>query len=195
MQKSWIAVGVVGVLAVVLAFLLLPSPDTGGDVPERERVQGGVDLQAPGVTGGPVVAGAKPGRTDAGDGENPEDGERVGVVGEHPGTAALARRSQPDAVAAGRASAPWGLVRRQLLAAGNPEYKGMLDETATMIASLREMRRDPESHDFDELIKQQRELAERVRGLPAHKEDPQVSGALQRLDEILADYEAEVGKK
>lgn len=194
MQKSWIAVGVVGVVAVVLAFLLLPSPDTGADVPERDRVQGEVALQAPGGAGGPVTAGGRVGDRELPDGMTPAEDDGVGVVGEHPGSAAMARRSQPDAVAAGRASAPWSLVRRQLLESGEAEYKEMLDETAKMIATLRETRRNPETHDFDQLIEQQRELAARIRALPANK-DPQVSGALQRLDEILADYESEVGKK
>lgn len=103
------------------------------------------------------------------------------------------RRAQPDAVAAGRASAPWSLVRRTVLKNDDAFSKQLLEESATIIADLRQARRDPDSVDFAELEKRQMDLAVRVRESSIGA-NPTLVGALDRLDTIYSDYHEQIGE-
>lgn len=201
MRKSWIAVAGIGVFAVVLAFVLLPKPDTGGDIPDRPR--GGRTAVGSGADGADVAVGARPivrpGLTErVGSPRTPrEPGVRAagskGAV-EHPAEATDRRRSEPDAVAAGQAAAPWSQLRRQMLMSEDPAAKDMLDESAKIIQDLRELRRDPESQDFDDLETRQKNLARRVRNSSLIK-DPLVQDSLTRIDEIYDTYHRTIAKQ
>lgn len=194
-MRKWMLIGVAALGGVVSAFLLLPSPDTGAAVADLDRAGRLEAAERAGPKGSPVppVPKAVPsGRVTRG-GEGVAKDPGVGVKGASELAAAgVERRSQPDAVTAGRASAPWSLIRRQILRNEDEFSKEVvLPESAELIAELRKLRRDPESVDFDALEKRQLALSSRIRGSDL-AQNTEILGALDRLDELLASYHEQI---
>lgn len=179
MQKWWIPV--LAVVGVALGLLLIPRPDTGGDVPAHE----------------------KPGAL-AEEGAFPEDdfdlplrsGKRLGDAvaaadkeGSNPyAEAARAARDTPEARASAHVQSGWAQLVRLLgeKAEGNEEAAAFKAEAETILRDLRTMRRSPQDHDWAELERRQRDLADRVRA--SSFADSAVTEALTHVDNQLAQY-------
>ncbi|MCB9675996.1 MAG: hypothetical protein H6737_12810 [Alphaproteobacteria bacterium] len=199
MRKSWLVLAVVAFFGVVLAFVVfaLTMSGTGGDVPESERVA--IDLTGPDRTRPAPVRTDKPfmARPGADPADPDDDGNGMHEPTDNPinpiAAPGIERRAQPDAVAAGRATAPWSLVRRTLLDQKDELALEALDQSAQIIADLRQARRDPDSVDFAALEQRQVDLANRIRE-SQHGSNPTIQGALERLDSVLAEYHESIGE-
>jgi len=202
MDKKWLWLAGASVIGLILAILMMPSPDTGSDIPELDRT-----IKNPrDFSGDPEVAAVTPPPIKPG--EPPHPGKRTRP--EAPGTPnirrdliptdnragpnpiaaqVLARQMEPESVFAGRASAPFTLIRRQLLMNGSDEAKEIADDAADLIGSLRENRRNPEAHDWADLDDQMQTIANQLRG-SEYESDPHIAQSLERLDSILAEFDA-----
>lgn len=182
MQQRWwlLAAGIVG---IGLAILLFPRPDTGGgeaDMSNRDPL----DFTAEGVK-------ERPGRFRPGSDPNmplhrdlPKDQRK----GPNPmAEAAAARRAVPEAQYAGRVSAPFTLIRRQLLQEGSDEATVLAQDVTKMISDLRTLRRDPEVFTWEELEVRMDDIVERVEA-SSFVEDPLVEQSVQRIEDTVAEY-------
>jgi hypothetical protein len=197
MKKSWIVVigaAFVG-MALAAGLLLIVPMNTGGDVDDYEREA----VDGPQVMGRVPVDPAKPVMTrPQPDGTEPTrspvtNRETTGRRLNEDAVALQERRAQPDAVWAGKCSAPWSLVRRTLLHTEDPFGKEVLEQSAGLIQDLRQARRDPDAADFADLEARQTELVSRIRA-SEFGSDPQVSAALDRLDNVFAEYHEATGE-
>lgn len=192
MQKVWL--GAVAVAAVVLAVLLLGSPDTGSEVSERTPET--PDVAQPDVDGELVRAPSSvrerlreisPPAVVLG-----EDGKPL-----EPGNPLLAnpfakdvmmRRLAPEAQYAARVMAPWTQVRRELANQGGPEAQGLIEQVEGLIAEFRHLRRDPSTRDFEAIVAQQEEVEAAVRG--SSLVNSEIESMLSLSAQRLASYEA-----
>ena len=196
MQRWWLVVA--GILGVALAVLLIPRPDTGGEV--RERPIGEIDVEDPARRGdeGLVTVGTRPGggmgeigpdgQPIAGD---PASGEIVRRDEPNPKAAALAaRRDVPEVRYAGKALAPWTQVRRLLsMKSGendDPELAALRDRADEMTRDLRLMLRDPSRVDWAGFEAAQAELAADIRA--SSHTDAEVEKMLTLVDERMVEY-------
>ncbi len=195
MRKSWIVVigAALGGMALAAGLLLLVPMNTGGDVDGYERE----NVDSPDVMGRVPVDPEKPvmGRPgpDGASDRPPKMHEPSGKRLNEKAVALQERRAQPDAVWAGKSSAPWSLVRRTLLHTEDPFGKEVLEKSAGLIQDLRQARRDPDAADFEDLEKRQTELATRIRESD-FASDPQVVAALDRLDDVFEEYHEATGE-
>ncbi|MEZ4316040.1 MAG: hypothetical protein R3F61_00980 [Myxococcota bacterium] len=187
MRQTWIPLVIVAGVAVLLAFLVLVPLTMGSGI------------------GGPVADEGRKPVDPVPVGEAPPPRPLIGRPGVEPGAApttmrtgettevnahaaeGVERRAKPDAVAAGKASAPWSLVRRTILDHTDEESEKFKEEAAQIIADLRQLRRDPDSVDFAALEQRQKDLEQRIRA-SQHGGNPTIGGALDRLDTIYDEY-------
>ncbi len=136
MNGRWWIAGV-AVVGLVLAFLLMPRPDTGADIPDADPTN--VDPAnfkkdtelAPGTVVSPRASSRR------------RDFDLDGAVtGVKPGTEEfIAKRNRPEIVYSGKIVAPWSAMKYVLLKDGSDEAKALADEIGTSImAPLRGVR-------------------------------------------------------
>ena len=192
MQRVW--VGAVAVAAVVLAVLLLGSPDTGSEVSERTPET--PDIAAPEVDS-ELVRGPTSVRERLREISPPavvlgEDGKPL-----EPGNPLLAnpfakdvmaRRLAPESQYAARVMAPWTQIRRELGKQGGPEAQGLIEQVDGLIGEYRHLRRDPATRDFEAIIAQQEEVEAAVRNSSLVNDE--IDSMLSLTTERLAAYEA-----
>lgn len=187
-------IGGAGVVGILIAFLVFPSPDTGGDVPDRVIA---AQTEAPSTPGMELPTEVEEGNgmatrpmltpTTGSRTLNPSEFPRGTVEnGVNPLAAGLIEhKNTPDAIFAGRFSGPWTLLRRDLLRQeGAEEVAGRVNE---LVGDLREARRDPEKADFTTLDQRQRQLLAELRGSMWVNDD--VSRNLDRIDQLLAEWD------
>lgn len=196
MQRWWL-VGA-GVIGIALAIVLFPRPDTGGVVPQPDPTNNQpLNFQRPspddpGTADDPLARkglsrpGADPTKIRAiHDRKSIKPEERNGP---NPLAAESARkRSQPEAVYAGRASAPFTLIRRELLREDTDESRALAEEMTLLITDLRSQRRDPDSFEWGALETRMKESADKLRGTN-YESNADIAQSLVRLDDILNEY-------
>ena len=194
MQRVW--VGAVAVAAVVLAVLLLGSPDTGSEVSERTPET--PDIAAPEVDS-ELVRGPTSVRERLREISPPavvlgEDGKPLKL---EPGNPLLAnpfakdvmtRRLAPESQYAARVMAPWTQIRRELSNQGGAEAQGLIEQVEGLIGEYRHLRRDPATRDFEAIIAQQEEVEAAVRNSSLVNEE--IDSMLALTTQRLAAYEA-----
>lgn len=201
-MKRWWLIGVAGVLGIGLAVLFIPRPDTGGDAPDRAqhlpRLQGS-DI--------PPVTGEEDWHPDRvrQEGEEGDEGgservariapaeRRTGGAGEgNPlSQATMEARNTPEVRSITRAATPWTQITRLLRGAeGNPLAEGLADQSHQLVKDLRDARREPWDLDYQEYVSRQKALAGAIRQSGAV--DPEMEKALNRVDQIMREYEAEL---
>ncbi|TNE87403.1 MAG: hypothetical protein EP330_18220 [Deltaproteobacteria bacterium] len=165
MQKWWI--GAVAVAAVVLAVLLIGSPDTGGEVTEREFSVPDIPEPSDDGTiirgGGAVTSGGSPYKSPAAVplDENGDPLPLDDLMAAKPGSREiLLRRQQPEAQWAARTMAPWTQIRREI--ANQDKESPLIAEVNGLIGEIRELRRDPANRDFDTILEQQAAMRAKV---------------------------------
>ena len=174
-RRLWIAG--VGGLAIVLAVLLMPRPDTGADAPPanpdnkhpRAQMRNGVTR--------PGMEGIKPIQRPIAmqPGPNPAAAEY------------LQRSATPEAVYAGRITGPLAMIRRSLVLSEDEAAKPLSDEAMTLITDLREVRRDPTGADFGTLEARVKDYASRVKASEWAK-NPDMAIPLAKIDQYLTEY-------
>jgi len=197
MQRWWLVVA--GVVGIGLAVLLVPRPDTGDAVADREAVK-----VEPGA--GPIDDGSEPtlvGRTpvtDASPAIGPDGVPHMlqpsGTIeyGKVPGDSnpraarMSARVDTPEGRYAGKALAPWTQVRREL-AEQTADAGEIQVEVDRMIDDMRVMLRDPPGTDAAEIEKRQVELISQLRA--SEYNDPEMEKMLTLLDTRLEEYRAD----
>lgn len=186
MQKWWI--GVVGVAAVVLAVLLIGSPDTGADVNERE-------LTVPEATDGDgsgdelVRSEHRKNRSPAAVplDENGQPLPKGSPMAANPkARAVMLRRQAPESQWAARTMAPWTQIRREV-AKQDPEAP-LIETVQSLLDEMRALRRDPATRDFDTIMAQQAEAVDAVRA--SGKVNAEIESMLTLIDSRQASYEA-----
>ncbi len=204
-QRWWI--GIAGVVGIIAAVLFIPRPDTGGAITAAP-----VDLPTEGQAKAPPPPddpiSARPAKPRAsGQPEAPASARVPGVNGmKRPGgvaldrggvaiteganplaAAAASRRNSPEAIAAGRISAPWTQISRQLTQAGEEELAA---EANDIVSTLREMRRSPQDFDFVELEAQMSDLEARISTAGANSDE--TDRMFELIDDRMTDYRAAV---
>jgi hypothetical protein len=196
MQQKWWLVAA-GALGIGLAILLFPKPDTGDDIPSanpENRRPLDFKGQSPDKAERPVLPnGPKRRPILPGEPANPALMRRPleeGHVRRGPNPIAaetIKRRSQPESLYAGRASAPFSMIRRELLLMGTDESKEIANEMASLISDLRSQRRDPDLFPWDELEGRMNGMGDQLKGTD-YMSNEQISQSLTRLDGILVEY-------
>lgn len=195
MDKRIPLVGGAALLAIVLAVVVIGSPDTGGDVVERDirvaaaRPTGAVEEEVvrDGATPRPSASDAEPGTLIGGGAgavatpfRSPSGKGRVEKV-----SMGVARRNNPESEWAASSMAPWTEVRRQLSSQGAPAE--LIDEVQGVLDEIRDLRLDGQSVDFDELAGKQAALEDTVRG--SGYMNTVIGEMFDRLGENQARYE------
>jgi hypothetical protein len=187
-QKWWyIAAGAVG-LAVTI--LLLPRPDTG------EGLEANVENADPlnfkeNLTPEQVTAQRKAKRVS----RNGRKANTPGMVdGPNPIAAQLmAQRNTPQAMTASRMSAPWTVIRRELILntelADHDDAKAFGEGLAELVLDLRNLRREPEAHDFTALMERHRTKLDELGQHETWVDSDIVQQQITRLDEVLTAHE------
>lgn len=172
MQRWWI-VGV-AVVGIALAVLLFPRPDTG-DIPEpNPKIVDPLDFETPGKA---------------------SKQKMKAVTGPRPGMERLIElRSQPDAVYAGKLTAPWSAVRYALLKEfpeDDTEAAEIADDIRTVLATLQSGRRDPTMvPPLAETVESLESLEERLESSPRFTENETIAKGLKRYALTLTEYHA-----
>ncbi|MBX2803852.1 MAG: hypothetical protein KTR31_39615 [Myxococcales bacterium] len=180
MQRWWIAI--VAVVGIGLAILLFPRPDTGQDIPDVAPTNADAgDFDGDGT---PEPRLRKKGRKNNSVMEGHKEGlERLAEI-----------RSRPDAVHAGKLTAPWSTIRYALMKANDDEANALADDIAKVLAPLQSARRDPTTgKPFEEMETTLKDLEQRV-AASKWAEEESVSIALARHREILEEYHAAVAE-
>ena len=207
MQNKWLY-GAAALTGILLALLLLPLPYTGSSSISRVA-------KAPTEMAPPSVPEAPNTPEEAPDGEEAEEdleeppaegllrpdvregaltrGPIVKPADELAGPNPLAAenaalRQRPEAIVAGQLTSPLTLVRRNLLQSEDPEQKELGRHVNQLILDLREMRRDPESQDFDALRSRVQDTLEQIGSYSA--DDEEIQQSMERLVNFLSEYEA-----
>jgi hypothetical protein len=176
-MKRWLVLAGVGLAGIILAFLLLPKPETGRVATPASTVQ------AP-----PSEAHARPAAPPGIRGAHLE-GRQMLKNGPPPiALENIAKLNIPEALYAGRMTSPLAVVRRRLQLTGDPEAEALGVEADTIIGALREQRRDPEAHPMAELIDQSRAWLDRVKA-SAWGADPEITPQYARFDQIAAEFQ------
>ena len=157
MDKRIPIVGGAALVAVILAVVVIGTPDTGGAVVEREiqvDAYSQVAQTEEGTIRGPdgsTEASDSPSTVIGGGSSTGTAPVFSGFIGKTPKRSlALERRSNPESNWAAHSMAPWTEVRRQLASQHAPAE--LVDEVQSLITDIRELRLDGQSIDFDPLI-------------------------------------------
>ncbi len=204
MNKKWwfIGAGLVGVMLAMLVFNTLPGGERSAD-PIKGKVEFDRTADPAQAEEGPVARMPDRGgitarlRPDAparmiakpppGSLLVREDGVRSG--GNPVSRALVESRSTPEGLYAGRAQAPFALIRRQLMLTGESEAKLMANQLGNLIADLRDMRRNPNPDDWDALEDQMESWSNRIANSD-YVDEEHVGQSLERLDGILDEFHA-----
>lgn len=204
MNKKWwfIGAGVAGVMLAMLVFNTLPGGERSSD-PIKGKVEFDRAEPSEGADEGPTArmpdrggatARLRPDAQRRNLSKPPpgsllvrEDGIRSG--GNPVSRALVESRSTPEGLYAGRAQAPFALIRRQLMLTGESEAKLMANQIGNLIADLRDMRRNPNPDDWDALEDQMEAWSDRIANSD-YVEEEHVSESLDRLDGILDEFHA-----
>lgn len=175
-QRWWIAV--VAVLGIGLAVLLFPRPDTGEDIPEADPTNTNpLDFEAnPEGTVRPARA-------------KQEKKRRKGATGPKPGMERIMElRNRPDAVFAGKLTAPWAAIRYTLMKQQDEDASILADEIGKVLADLQIARRDPtKTRAFDDLEENLAALEEKVLASP-WADDETIAASLERQNNMLEEF-------
>ena len=156
-MKRWAIAGVV-VVGVALGVLLMPRPDTGGEVADRA----GTKLDGPGFVA-PLDPDARNLGSDGGTAAAPD--EPLLALDER--EAITARLSTPEANAARQVGPGWAEIRMDLSGrAGDAQADALLAEVEALFAELRGMRRNSTKEGWDASEAKQRELLARIKASP-----------------------------
>ncbi|HHO54204.1 MAG TPA: hypothetical protein ENK18_25875 [Deltaproteobacteria bacterium] len=178
-QRWWIAV--IAVLGIGLAVFLFPRPDTGEDIPEADPTNTNpldFDAGSQGTVRPPRDQRAsKPGK------------KGKGVKGVKPGMERIMElRNRPDAVFAGRLTAPWSAIRYTLMQQQDEDASILADEIGKVLADLQIARRDPtKTRAFDELEDNLADLEEKVLASP-WADDETIAASLDRQNSMLDSF-------
>lgn len=199
MQRWWLIVA--GVVGIGLAVLLVPRPDTGGDVPEVDLT--GVEVpELPPIRENETLPlrrsgdGTSAGTPTTGGGALDDRAralmEPQGVLPNKPdlnpkAARVAARRDTPEARYAAKAMGPWTQVRRLLSIKQADEQT--VETVEGMVDDLRTMFRDPTTVDASEMEQKQVELIEELRGSPDH--DEEIEKMLTLIETRLEEYHAD----
>lgn len=179
MKGRWWIAGVAVVVCLVLALLLMPKPNTGGDVVAP------TDGATTPTEDPPVEAVVRPGRPPAAE----RDPTHL-RTGEKPGMERfLERRNRPEVVYAGKLIAPWAAVRYVLLTEGKDDGKALADElNKGVLTDLRGVRTAEDTKAaMDACEPEMVKAAETVKA-SRWASDPTVVQAMERYDALLAEY-------
>lgn len=178
MQNKWYVLAVTGV-ALALAVLMMPWRDTGDSMTGTENTNPVAFKRGPEpVPGRRVITAEK--RL-----ERPS-----AVLGPNPIAARLvAERNTPEAMTAARMSAPWTIVRRELILSGNEEAKKFGEGLAPLVVDLRNLRRTPKEHDFSELMGRHRATMAELKTHEDWVDNDVIQQQIARLDEVLTAYD------
>jgi len=195
-MKRWWLWLVAAVLGIGMAVLVIPRPDTGGDVAERPtklpRLKG-TDIPQPGdadwhpvlTRPGTEEGGEEAGRTFSSEPREPTT-EGVGHGNPYSMSLAEARRA-PHIQALTRSSTPWRQIARVLKAKpDDPTATEMAALADQLVDELREARRHPDDVDYDGYEARQQELIGTIR--QTHLVDEDIERALAFAEQIMSDY-------
>lgn len=189
MDKRIIIVPVVALLAVVLAVVLIGSPDTGGEVVERELTVPEPVAVAPSSEEVVRVGEPKATVTDPHDPSQTTEGitAPLAVKSLPPAKAqVLLNRANPESEWAARAMAPWTEVRRQLQQqGGSPE---LVERINVVLGDIRKLRLNGTAVDFDQLSADQEQLRSDIVSSPHTNAD--IEKMFSTLDARADAYEA-----
>lgn len=158
-MKRWAILGVV-VVGVALGVLLMPRPDTGGEVADRA----GAKLDGPGF-----VAPLDPDARNLGSNgaTEPATAPDEPLLAKDERDAITARLSTPEANAARLVGPGWAEIRMDLTAhAGDAQADALMAEVEAMFVELRGMRRNSTKEGWDALEVKQRDLLARIKASP-----------------------------
>lgn len=179
----WLAAAVVG---VVLAVLLIPSPDTGGDLAERPERLPRIE---PEEAAAPADEDWHPVRTRPGLEPRPEPETRPdrtppdGPVGNPISTALEEARQEPEVRALLRTTSTWTQVKRLLHGHDeDPLIPPLIDQTAQLVRDLRQDAMDPYTLEYAEYDRRMRELVGLLRQTSAA---PDLERPLSRIEDML----------
>jgi hypothetical protein len=202
MEKKWwfIGAGVIGIVLALLVFNTLPGT---GDPTDSIKGKVTFDEAEASLRAGEAPVARMPDRGGATARLRPEalrrnvakaphggllvreDGVRSG--GNPVSQALVASRSTPEGLYAGRAQAPFALIRRQLMLTEEADAKAMANQIGNLIADLRDMRRNPNPDGWDALENQMASWSDRI----AHSdyaEEEHVGQSIERLEGILEEF-------
>ncbi|MCO4743322.1 MAG: hypothetical protein KC912_00950 [Proteobacteria bacterium] len=191
MQKWW--VGAVALAAVVLAVLLIGSPDTGGDVTERE-VDVPVISEGPASSDELIRGAAEPADIDRSAAAVPIGADGLPLSKGNPLAAnpiakgVILRRTAPEAQWAARTMAPWTQIRRELAKTGDPRAEEVIPKIQALVTDIRALRRDPATRDFDAIVAQQDEVEAAVKATGLVNEE--ITSMFSLIDQRMASYSA-----
>jgi len=187
-QKWWLILA--GIIGIGLAVVLFPRPDTGEAIPEADLSNADpLNFQEPGQER-PSAAPPSRDKIVKRREMRPHD-----MKGRLPlAVSASRRQADPEAILAGRASGPWTIIRRQLILAKTDDGKQIADRIAPLVTDLRTIRRDPMALNWDEVVAQQRSLADEVRANEEWMADETTRKSVERLDTLFAEIEAIPGE-
>ena len=202
MEKKWwfIGAGVVGIVLALLVFNTLPGTGAPADsirgkvaFDQAEVPLGGEEAPVARMPDrGGVTARLRPDALRKNIAKVPhggllvrEDGVRSG--GNPVSQALLASRSTPEGLYAGRAQAPFALIRRQLMLTGEDSAKAMANQIGNLIVDLRDMRRNPDPDGWDALENQMESWSDRISNSD-YADEEHVGQSIERLDGILEEF-------
>lgn len=204
MQRWWLVVA--GIVGIGLAVLLIPRPDTGGEIPSQDL--SGIEVpqtRTPQADEGVIRAKRRPdGSRDRTMMGSRDDGSTVrtkeATIDPAPGAVTRInpkasrldmRRNTPETQYARKTLAPWTQLRRLVAQQGPTEGEGLqlLRELESMNSDVREMMREPWNFDGAEMAQRTESLIERVRDSEFHDAETEKMAAV--IETRLGDYRAE----
>lgn len=190
MQQRWWLVGVAGV-GIVLALLLVPRPDTGGELPPPVDPDLHVDGPA---TPSPNPAPNEPGPRRASRGGEETERPSADELSPVPSPAAQEhweKRNAPIPTAAREIVAPWGAIRREMVLAETDEGQSLIAKIAPPQAQLVAIGnlRDDGSADLASIVRELDSVAAEVKS-SSFADNPMVATSIQRYESARDRWQA-----